>query len=117
MWCKLQPVTITEEGIINYKNAICTKYRLNDKQKKWMIKLERQKNLEKKKQQAGKREKKDKNKRGGAETYKGINATDLQASSSEGTRLLAEGGATPNQKSSSWPCRTPTLSPRFATVF
>lgn len=31
--------------------------------------------------------------------------------------FLAEGGGTPNQKSSSWSCRTPTLSPRFATVF
>ena len=81
-----------------------------------VIKLERQKNLEKK-QQTGKRKKKDKNERGGAETNKGINATDLLASSGEGTRLLAEGGGTPNQKSSSWPCRTPTLSPRFATVF
>ena len=70
-----------------------------------------------KKQPTGKRKKKDKNERGGAETYKGINATDLQASSSEGTRLLAEGGGTPNQKSFSWPCRTPTLSPRSATVF
>ena len=46
------------------------------------------KEFRKKKQQAGKREKKDKNKRGGAETYKGINANDLLASSGEGTRLL-----------------------------
>lgn len=75
------------------------------------------KEFRKKKQQAGKREKKDKNKRGGAESYKGINANDLLASSSEGTRRLSEGGGTPNQKSSSWPCRTATLSPRSATLF
>lgn len=40
------------------------------------------------KQPTGKRKKKDKNERGGAETYKGINANDLLASSGEGTRLL-----------------------------
>jgi len=70
-----------------------------------------------KNQQTGKRKKKDKNERGGAKTYKGINATDLLASPSEGTRLLSEGGGTHNQKRSYWPCRTPTLSPRSATVF